>query len=134
MPPPSMSTQTLLAATNKMSITCGYPHRAVAHLRRHPQLVQQQRLRLLQQLQHATATATATATRLLPRRQRQLLPQRPHRLPQLHRRYGYSYSHSYGYGHINGNSYGYSQTDTDAEVSGDAEAAPHAPAETLIPH
>ena len=47
----------------------------------------------------ATATATATPTR---------------------------YCHSHSDGHINTNSYCYSQTDADAEISGDAEAAPHA--------
>lgn len=49
MPPPSMSTRTLSAGTNKMSILCGYLHRAGLRPRRRLQLVQHQRLRLLQQ-------------------------------------------------------------------------------------
>ena len=105
MLPPSMSTRTLLAGTNKMSITCGYLHRADLRPRRRLQLLQHQRLRLLQQ----------------PRPQRQRL---------LLLRYGYGYSHGYchshSYGHINSNSYCYSQTDADAEISADAEAATHA--------
>ena len=89
MPPPSTSTRTPLAGTNKMSITCGYLHRAGLRLRRRLQLVQHQRLRLL------------------PRQRLQLPLQR--RL-QLHR---YCYSHSYGTQH---HSYCYSQTDADAEI------------------
>ena len=89
---PSMLIRTLLAGTNKMSITCGYLHRAGLRLRRRLQLVQHQRLRLLQQRP--------------PHLQLQLRQ-------QLRHSHGYSYCHS----HSHGNSYCYSQTDADAEIS-----------------
>ena len=76
MLPRSMSTRTLSAGTNKMSITCGCPHRAGLRLRRRLQLVQPQRLRLRQQRP------------LRPRRRLQPQPQpqpllRPHQHQQL---------------------------------------------------
>jgi hypothetical protein len=80
MPPPSMSTRTLLAGTNKMSISCGCPHRAGLRPHRRLQLLQHQRLRLLLQLR----LQLQRRLRLLqpPRLQPQSLLQ-PHRRPQL---------------------------------------------------
>ena len=97
MPPPSTLIQTLLAATNKMSITCGYLHRAGLRRRRRLQLVQ-------------PATATADS----------------HTYSYSYGDgYSYSYCHSYSNGHINTNSYCYSQTDADAAAR-DAETPTHA--------
>jgi hypothetical protein len=82
MLPRSMSTRTLSAGTNKMSITYGYLHRAGLRPRRRLQLVQHQRLRLRQQ--------RPPHLQLRPRRllhpRLQLLPQplrRPHQHQQL---------------------------------------------------
>ena len=92
MPPPSMSTRTLLAGTNKMSITCGYLHRAGLRPRRRLQLLQHQRLR--QQ----------------PRLRLQLLPQpllRPQLLllPGRRRRRGLSLRRDRAPRHAHGRSY-----------------------------
>jgi len=75
---PSMLTRMLSAAMNKMSITCGCPHRAGLRPPRRLQLLQHQRLRLLQQ--------RPPRLQLRPRRRLHLLPQplrRPHQHQQL---------------------------------------------------
>ena len=81
----------------KMSITCAYLHRAVAHRRRHPQLVRDAD-------GHSDSYGNSYSYSD-----------------------GYGNSHSYAYSNINSNSYGHSQADTDAKSSGDAESPSHAP-------
>ncbi len=84
MPPPSMSTRTLSAGTNKMSISCGYLHRAGLRPRRRLQLVQQRQLHLLQQPRLHLQQQLQLQLRLQLRLQ--LLPQpllRPHQRQQL---------------------------------------------------
>ena len=89
----------------KTSITCAYLHRAVAHRRRHPQLVQQHDGHSDSDI-HADSNSNC----------------HPHRNCNADRNrytdcyschytecYAYCYSNSHGY------SYGHSQTDTDAK-------------------